>query len=37
MLGFAGVTPIETKVAGVTVKPAVPETLPSAAVIVTVP
>ena len=37
MLGFAGVTPIETKLAGVTVNAVDPETLPLAAVIVADP
>jgi hypothetical protein len=35
--GFAGVTPIETSVAGVTVSPVDPDTLPVAAVMVTDP
>ena len=37
MLGFVGVTSIETSSKFVTVKSLVPETLPSAAVIVVVP
>lgn len=37
MLGFGGVTPIDTSVAGVTVRDAAPDTLPLAAVIVTDP
>ena len=37
MLGWAGVTPIETSVAAVTVKVLVPDTLPWAAVIVVEP
>jgi hypothetical protein len=37
ILEFAGVTPIDTSVAGVTVKPVEPDTAPSVAVIVTDP
>jgi hypothetical protein len=36
-VGLAGVTPIDTRVAGVTVKPVDPEIAPSVAVTVTVP
>jgi hypothetical protein len=36
-VGLAGVTPIDTRVAGVTVIPVDPETAPSVAVTVTVP
>jgi hypothetical protein len=37
MLGFAGVTAMETSAAGVTVKAAVPDTAPEFAVMVTDP
>ena len=37
MLGFSGMTAMETSAAGVTVKPVQPETVPNVAVMVTVP
>lgn len=37
MLGFTGVTPIDTRVAGVTVRVAEPDTLPIVAVTVAEP
>jgi hypothetical protein len=37
MLGFAGITAMETSVAGVTVKPVEPEIVPNVAVMVTAP